>query len=154
MNTMHNESPHFDPGDVVTDREDQDDSTTMLVVDVSDDPADEVQVSDSGATVADYNPVYPADDPVISSVFVEDTHELGLWEKHADLQADRNPDTPFGELIVDAVPDDRKRYFYPESRLVAYQPETTRGVDPKKRRIQLLLSIESEFADHPATPAS
>lgn len=110
---MRNKFPYFDPGDVVTDREDQDD------------PADEVQVSDSGSTVADYNPAYPADDPVISIVFVEDTHELGFWEKHTDLQADRNPDTPFGELIVDAVPDNRKRYFYPESRLVAYQSETT-----------------------------
>lgn len=116
MSGMQSKSPHFDPGDLVTDRENAD--AFMLVVDVSDERADDVEVAKTGSTVADYNPAYPADDPVISIVFVEDEHELGLWEKHADLQADRNPDTPFGELIADAIPDDRRRYSYPQSRLI------------------------------------
>ncbi|WP_336346049.1 hypothetical protein [Halalkalicoccus ordinarius] len=121
MNGMQSKSPYFDPGDLVTDREndteDENDDPRMLVVDVTDDHADDVEVSQTGSTVADYNPTYPADDPVISIVFVENEHELGLWQKDADLKAGRNPDTPFGELIADAVPDDRRRYSYPQSRL-------------------------------------
>ena len=120
MNGIQSKSPHFDPGDLVTDREnnDEDDDPRMLVVNVTDERADEVEVTKTGSTVADYNPEYPADDPVISIVFVEDEHELGLWEKDADLKAGRNPDTPFGKLIADAVPDDRRRYSYPQSRLI------------------------------------
>lgn len=61
MSDMQSTSPHFDPGDLVTDRENAD--VFMLVVDVSDDRADDVEVAHTGSTVADYNPAYPADDP-------------------------------------------------------------------------------------------
>lgn len=57
--------PELHVGDHVTDRED--DGALMLVVGKSVNKADEYYVE--GMRVADYNPSYPDDDPVIEAVY-------------------------------------------------------------------------------------
>ena len=62
MSTAH---PELHVGDHVTDRED--DGAPLLVVGKSANRADQYYVE--GMRVADYNPSYPEDDPVIEAVY-------------------------------------------------------------------------------------
>lgn len=86
-------------GDHVRDRE-NDDGATMLVVGLPLDPADEHSVGD--ATIADFNPEYPADDDVVEVVYPSRTD-------------------------VDVQPLDR--YGFPRSRLELVTPVHERGDD-------------------------
>lgn len=86
--------PQLFVGAHVTDRE-EDDDATMLVVGLPPETASEYVVdgepdAGTGATVADYNEEYPADDRVIEVIFAQRTR-------------------------VDI--DDSHRYAYPRSRL-------------------------------------
>ena len=60
-----------EPGDIVVDRENGD---RLVVVDVTDERADEVEVPDLGTTVAAYptNEGYPNDDVVVAAVYLAD----------------------------------------------------------------------------------
>jgi hypothetical protein len=80
----------LEPGDLATDRETGD---AVLVVRVTDERADAVEVDGTGRSVADYetNAGYPADDPVVEVVY------------------------PFGG---GKSLDERRRYAFPHSRLL------------------------------------
>lgn len=83
--------PELHVGDQVTDRED--DGAPLLVVGKSVNKADEYYVE--GMRVADYNPSYPDDDPVIEVVY----------PKRADVSLDTS-----------------KSYAFPRSRLELVEP--------------------------------
>lgn len=80
----------LEPGDLATDRETGD---AVLVVRVTDEPADAVEVDGTGRSVADYetNEGYPRDDPVVEVVY------------------------PFGG---GKTLEERRRYSFPHSRLL------------------------------------
>ncbi|OVE83181.1 hypothetical protein [Natronolimnobius baerhuensis] len=93
------EFPQLDVGDHVTDREDQD--ATMLVVNLDTLRADAYEL-ESGPTVADVNPDYPADDDVVEVVFPQRT-----------------------DVTLEAL----KPYAYPRSRLQLETPIHDRDDD-------------------------
>lgn len=103
----------FHAGAHVTDRED-DDADPMLVLDPNVGPADQVDIDDLNATVADVNEHYPADDPVVRVVFVS-------WlDRHVPGWTDWRTDRQFAETLRDYADDwgvPLETYDYPESRL-------------------------------------
>jgi hypothetical protein len=81
-------------GDHVTDRDDEDDDTTMLVVGLDTLQADAYELGDPGPTVAEVNPEHPEEDDVVEVIFARRT----------DLDVEK------------------KRYAYPRSRLRIVEP--------------------------------
>ena len=106
-------------GDIVPDRESNDDAR-LIVLERHDVPASEKYVSAINATVAEANPEYPDDDPVVSVAFIESVEDaLGLsWEV---------------EDVLEVYDEDRmerariKRYAYPESRLACNENGRSEG---------------------------
>jgi hypothetical protein len=91
---MPEDLPPIHVGDHVRDRDDEDDSATMLVVGLDTLRADAYELGDGGPTVAEVNPDYSSTDDVVEVIFPQRT-----------------------VLDVDA-----KRYAYPRSRLRLEQP--------------------------------
>ncbi|SNZ18234.1 hypothetical protein SAMN06269185_3303 [Natronoarchaeum philippinense] len=91
---MSDDLPPIKIGDHVTDREDDEDSATMLVVGLDTLRADAYELGDGGPTVAEVNPEYPETDDVVEVIFPQRT----------DLDVDK------------------KRYAYPRERLSLETP--------------------------------
>ena len=91
----------LEPGDLATDRETGD---SVVVVAVTDEPADAVEVAGTGRSVADYetNAGYPRDDPVVEVVY------------------------PFDGAASLA---ERRRYSFPHSRLLPQDAALVDAVD-------------------------
>lgn len=102
-------SEQFDVGDRVIDRDD-DDPETAIVVETPTKRAGNVQVPGPDQTVAEYNPEYPADDPVVYVVFERCLEiEIPNWQSVTQL--------------AEAVESLHiTRYAYPESRLNHSEP--------------------------------
>ena len=112
------EPASIERGRVLQDRDD-DQSKQLLVTAVHEQRADQFEVPDAGQTVADYNPEYPAADPVIEVRFFEtlDAH-LGEWTIEDVLRRE-----------ADETLDAGDPYYYPESRVevAPQQPEAAPG---------------------------
>lgn len=105
----------FKVGERVFDRED-DDRDSMIVLDANVGRADDVTVEIDGVeeTVAELNPDYPPQDPVVRVVFVSwlDAHVPG-WKEWDDTQM-------FGRTLREYADEwgvPLETYDYPESRL-------------------------------------
>lgn len=96
-------SERFDHGDIVVDRED-DDPNEAVVVNAPDETAANWYVQGRG-TLADDNPDYPADDPVVIVVFRDDLSE------HRPTYAGYRP------LPIASLNGEVPWYAFPESRL-------------------------------------
>lgn len=98
----------FTSGDRVRDREaDDPDSDEAVVLGTPDASIADWEIEDTEQTVADYNPTYPADDPVILVAFVP-ALTAATWDWEG---------TPPDELLAGAKTHDIQRYAYPASRL-------------------------------------
>lgn len=104
----------FHVGDLVVDRESEDEEARLIVLDPDRGTAAEVYIEALDASVADVNSGYPADDPVVECV-----HEEWL-ERHAgDQWGDWGP-TSFPERLAAFVAEwniPLKTYDYPACRL-------------------------------------
>lgn len=89
---------HWSIGDTVHDRDD-DDPSTGVVINLPGVRADEWDVSNQGTTVAEDNPDYPADAPVVSILF-------------EDYLAEEFPDWERDEPISHATLNERDIYCY------------------------------------------
>ena len=91
----------------------------MLVLGAYGKTAEECYISAIDQTVAEANPEYPANDPVVDVAFVEGIETaLGLdWEADDVLQLDA--DGVLGRARI-------QRYAYPESRLAGVEEDETR----------------------------
>lgn len=109
------------PGTYVRDKEEDDDSTTsrMIVVDRPGMNAEESAVSD-GKTVADYNPEYPSDDPVVIVVYENDALDGFGTRGSSEQLVELYSEDAFEERDV-------RTYSYPESRLTPTDDQTGIG---------------------------
>lgn len=106
-------SPRFDVGDAVIDTE-VDDPERMYVVDPARGTADEIYIEALEGTVADVNPDYPADDPVVSCI-----HESWLRHNVGERWHDWR-DEDFADRLRAFAAEwslSLKTYDYPEHRL-------------------------------------
>lgn len=105
-------------GDTVRDRDDDDpDPDPAIVVNMPDVPADEWTVPRIQTTVAEDNPDYPADAPIVVVVFADTLEEsFPEWE--------RNDPLPITELNDEGV----QHYSFPAPRLEPIEP--TESTDP------------------------
>jgi hypothetical protein len=94
-------------GTRVRDRDDED-GEDLLVVDVSDTPADERTIDAIDATVADVNPEYDPDAPTVEAVYLDELeHALdGGWRSVEDVK---------DAISFDAV----RSYTFPADRLAS-----------------------------------
>lgn len=98
-------------------RDREDDDTHVVVLEATGKAAEQSYISALGQTVAEANPDYPADDPVLSVAFVEIIEDaLGIdWEPGDIVEiAER------GELTRARI----KTYAYPESRLAPAEEQS------------------------------
>ncbi len=105
------------PGNLVYDKEYHDFSTTeggaeepdpLVVISKLDETIEEhVVFEDSGETVADHNPDYPSQEPVILAAFVEDMDDK--WPEWRDVDPDK--------LYEKAEKKPIRLYSFPEKRL-------------------------------------
>lgn len=107
------DSPRFDVGEAVLDRED-DEPDTMIVLDPERGRADEVYIDALDATVAAVNPDHPPADRVVSCVPTTwlDQHAGGRWTDWAGPSFPRKL-----RAFVDEWRIPLRAYDYPESRL-------------------------------------
>jgi ribonuclease HI len=105
----------FTPGDHVVDRDDDSDSPSQAVVIACPDViCDDWTVPGTAQTVADYNPDYPADDPVVSIAFLTDLARWDGWQ-------DGDP----ADLSSGVHSHDIRAYTYPASRLTKHESTAT-----------------------------
>lgn len=101
------DAAQFSIGTSVIDREAaEDDADQAVIVRVPAVPCREWEIEETGQTVADYNPDYPADAPVVIVVFEPALHTVDAWQHHepADLWS----------LVQE---HNLQTYAYPEPRL-------------------------------------
>ena len=101
-------------GDVVIDRESEDEAARLIVLDASRGRAGEVYIEALDASVADVNAEYPTDDPVVECV-----HEEWL-ERHAGNQWEDWDPAAFADQLEAFVAEwniPLSTYDYPASRL-------------------------------------
>lgn len=124
---MQQQNLKFRPGERVTDREAEDEDQ-MVVLDPNVGAADDVTVEIDGVekTVAELNPEYPPQDPVVRVVFVSwlDSHVPG-WREWDNEQL-------FSRTLRDYAEEwgvPLQTYDYPESRLAHVMDFTAGGED-------------------------
>lgn len=111
--------PYWEVGDVAFDREDGE-YRPLLVVKTHQRRADEWRVEGGGGdTVAEENPGYPDDDPIIRCVRATEA-EIGEFQKQAKENIPAEQGTSFGQLVArEARRTEKDVAAYPQSRLVA-----------------------------------
>ncbi|HET7323524.1 MAG TPA: hypothetical protein VFJ06_04260 [Halococcus sp.] len=81
-------NPSWNIGDVVRDRED-DDPDPAVVINVPDVPADEWDIPRFGKTLAEDNPDYPADAPIVTVLFEDNLdYHFPDWERDEPISYD------------------------------------------------------------------
>lgn len=92
--TSNDDLPPLHVGDHVRDR-DADEDATLLVVGLPLSRAATAEIDDDGTTVADVNPDYPAEDPVVEVIYPQRT---------------------------DAFLSEKRKYVFPRERLELVEP--------------------------------
>jgi hypothetical protein len=110
VNNASADSPHFEVGDTVIDR-DGDGSSTAQVVSPDVGRADQVEIGNTGKSVNDKNEGYPADDRVVRVAFDSDLQILPDSEDGAIAEQIEQYRRNWGVEI--------RTYDYPESRLAS-----------------------------------
>jgi len=112
-NTVESGGKEVAVGDWVRDAEGDD--SKMLVVECFDIPADEFGILQTQSTVAEENPGYPADDPVVKVVFYEGlNYYLDGWSVEEVLDKAVRANGKLGDTRISA-------YSYPLSRVTPIQ---------------------------------
>lgn len=112
--------PSWEIGDVVCDQED-DDPDPAIIVNIPGVPADEWNLPRFDTTIAEDNPDYPADAPIITVLFEENlNHAFPTWEQ----------DSP---IAYDTLNERGLQYYsFPAPRLEpADSPESSETTDPE-----------------------
>lgn len=114
-------SPPFHVGQAVLDV-DQDRPNPAIVVDINGQSIAETRLPSSQQSIADVNPDYPADDPAVTVVFLDEfrervPHTIGYYKQLNEPFKRDHPDQIAHPLHSDAIDNGVSCYAYPASRL-------------------------------------